>query len=594
MLPEGRPRECTNFQVYRAVSTRRTYLVVSTSAVRQGRDSPQLPEHFAPTPALEQLADEMAAAFQVSGGARVPVTLKVHGFNTRRKSFEREVLWDSDPTLRYVLLPRHTPPRNFDPGRETFRPDDRFMIGFRWPSEGLLSPGSLKDTMTALLLSPVIGVLLFLLPILALLWSGRLARLLEQDWPRLARFVNKLAVGLNDVGSGVDQTLRTGWPPAAGFLRAFLAPYLEDTVAGILLGTGLLFLVLRVSTYLRDRYRALHYGVPDLGEFMRALEEALVERGVKLRLDVIGHSMGTLLLINAFRVMSDYFHGSGAGGPAQEANTLGRRGTYELGTLCLCAPDIPALMVTTDRNNYFLSALRRFAAVHIFCSDRDIILKWLSGLANWVSEPRYDMGGRKLGNVVLVKTRPPALGRPDSRANWMLWPVTRPVLRHHHVYETDPLSARSPAALHFHDCTQDESVSGTLGLALAVTLVVSLLLGLVGMVVLRGPLHWLAAANTVFLGLGLLCQPLWSWARDRGQWGGVIGFFAEWPTMTMFLTGWRGWNPHGGYFMFQHPPRHRIAALLRDPQCFPRCDDQGLEIEELDEHIRYKLVRVSV
>src|SRR5260370_24587452 len=163
---------------------------------------------------------------------------------------------------------------------------------------------------------------------------------------------------------------------AATLLRALLRPYLGACVAATLLGAGLLLLALRLSTYLRDRYRALHFGVPDLGEFMRALEERLHPRGVKLKLDIVGHSMGTLLLINAFRVMSDYFHGSGPAGPANVA--LGRGGTLQLGTLILCAADIPATMATPDRHNYFLSTLRRFQAVHSFRSPPGILLKFLS------------------------------------------------------------------------------------------------------------------------------------------------------------------------------------------------------------------------
>ena len=42
-------------------------------------------------------------------------------------------------------------------------------------------------------------------------------------------------------------------------------------------------------------------------EFMRALEQQLVKRNVTVELDIVGHSMGSLVLVNAFRVMSDYF-----------------------------------------------------------------------------------------------------------------------------------------------------------------------------------------------------------------------------------------------------------------------------------------------
>jgi len=588
----------SNFEVYRAVRVARTYLVVSTSAVRHGVDPPKLREHYDAAPALDRLADELERAFLASGRARVPVTLKVHGFNVGRESFEREVLEDADPSQ--CGPPRGGPDVGSGTERasETFRPHDRFFIGYRWPSEGMLSRGSLRDTAAALFHAPAIGLFLLLLPVLALLWAGCLQALLEHSLPWLG------AVGRPLVNAGhiVAQAIEARSPSAAAILRALFATYLGPCVAATLLGMGLLLLLFRLSTYLRDRERALRFGVPDLGEFLRALEEQLVPRRVQIELDVIGHSMGTLLLINALRVMSDYFHGAGADGPADV--TLGRHGTYQLGTLILCAADIPAAMATPDRNNYFLSALRRFRAVHVFSSDRDVILKWLSSLANWASEPRYDLSGRKLGNVFLVRGMAAPLGRPDSRAGWTLWPVTRPVFSNQAVYQGDPIvSPRYPAELHFHDCTLDASVSGTEGAALLVTLGVLVIVQGLAMIATRGGpqfavwqgvLKWLLAQIVLFLGVGLILRPLWPRLRDHGRWGGIAGLFAEWPALTLFVTFWVGWNPHSGYFTFGHAPRRRIAALLRHPGHYPPRDDQGREIEELDEEIRYKFLRVSV
>ena len=571
--PTVQPRGSRDgFEVYRAKTVARTYLVVSASAVRRGQDPPWLADHFDPAPALDRLAHELTQAFEPARDTPVPVTLKVHGFNTRRKSFERELVIDADPAHSQSFFPRRKLPPEFDPARETFRPDERFLIGFRWPSEGVFTPGSLLDTWSALWRSPAVGVFLLLGPALTVLWLCWLRRPLP---------------ALGDV-----------W-------RVLLLPYLDGCVAAILLGVGCLFLTLRVSTYLRDRYRALHYGVPDLGEFMRALEERLYPRGVRIQLDVIGHSMGALVVINAFRVMSDYFHGLGPGGPGgligpdrpgpAKDRGLGRGGTFQLGSLILCAADIPAAMATPDRNNYFLSALRRFDAIHVFSSDRDIILKWLSSLANWASEPRFDMSGRKLGNVLLIRTAPSRLRHPDSRADWTLCPVTRPVLRHYQLYEEDPiLSARYPATLHFHDCSRDRSVSGTELAAVVITGLVLVVVAGAAAILDLAALWWLAAQIALFVGLGLLCRPLWTRLRDRPGLGGVAGFFAEWTTLMMFPAFRRGWNPHGGYFMLHQAPRQRISAILRDPSLYPPRDPGGREIEELDDFIRYRMVRLSV
>jgi len=576
-----------NFVVYKARPVERTYYVASTSAIRAGHDRPVYFQHFDGTRALEQLAEALTQESKRNGGLPVTVTLKVHGYNTRRKHFEEEVLTDADPTLRQRLFGKGKPPAGSDPAAEAFRSGSRFYIGFRWPSEGMLSRGSLKDSFTALVRTPMIGLYLILLPVLALLWLRSLEPFLSECVPWLAWLLAPMIAW----GEGLWAAFRTGSPPVGEALRVLLTPYQTVWIAATLFGCGLLLLLLRLSTYPRDRYRALHYGVPDLGEFLRALEERLYPANVKLDLDVIGHSMGTLVLINAFRVMSDFFHAP----LTPDDGAIGRNGTYRLRTMVLCAPDLPAVMATPDRNNYFLSALRRFKAMHVFCSDRDIILKWLSSLANWISEPRHDMAGRRLGNVLLVRDRPSNLGRPDSRSDWELCPVTRPVMRHFHVYPHDPLiSSGHPADLHFHDCSRAPSLAGADMLQLGITLGLIAVLAWLSACVCQGLFRWLLALAVVFLLVGCLCRFLWPWARDRKNLRGMVGYFGDWPTILMFLTAGMGWNPHSGYFMFHHPPRRRIAEILRNPAALPPRDAQGKEIEEVDGAIRYRRVRVSV
>ena len=45
------------------------------------------------------------------------------------------------------------------------RPGRRVMIGYRWPSEGVFSKGSARDTGRALLFTAQVSVLLLLLPL---------------------------------------------------------------------------------------------------------------------------------------------------------------------------------------------------------------------------------------------------------------------------------------------------------------------------------------------------------------------------------------------------------------------------------------------
>lgn len=552
-----------NFRVFRAVAARRTYLVVSTSAVRVGRYSPARPAWYADEDALASLADEMAVAQRSAPGTPVSVTLRTHGFNTRTEAFERELLIDSRPELAATL----GGPSMARPGAqpESFRPHDRFLIGFRWPSEGLLNPNSIRDTVIATLLTPAIGLVLLLLPVLALFAHARSGAPLRQAWAWL-----------------------TAHDPTA-LLQILMSPYANLALAGALLGAGALFLILRLSTYERDRYRALHYGVPDLGEFMRRLEQELVARHVTVELDVVGHSMGGLVLVNAFRVLSDYFVPDDV-----ELETIGRDGTFRLRLLVLCSPDLPAVMATPDRNNYFLSALRRFQAMHVFCSDRDLILKWLSLLANWTSEPRQDMAGRKLGNVFLARARPNYLRRPGIPPIVELTPMTRPIVRDFQLYERNPVTGpRRPAELHFHDCTLEPSLGGRRWVHLAVAAVVVSLLAAIASVA-HGVFAWLAALLGLAWGFGLLSALVWPRWRDHGWAGSIAGFCADSLALTLFLTPWVGWNPHSGYFMLGQPPRQRIAGLLADPLAFPRRTPAGDPIDEEDARIRYRRVLVSV
>jgi hypothetical protein len=508
----------------------RTYVVVSTSAARHRDDSPDLRDEFERVDTAT-LANDLAEARRSASGAPTVVTLKIHGFNTRRRDFEAEVLTDSNPLHDFRGRAPH--PRIADPAQEQFRHDGGVYIGYRWPSEGVVSRGSLRDTGMALFTSPVIGWAMLTLPVLAL--AGHFLR-------RIAAFPPWL-----------DAPLRV--------LDWLFLPYAFPAVAAVLFGAGVLFLVLRLSTYSRDRYRALHYGVPDLGEFMRDLEHRLPD-GAHFQLNVIGHSMGALLLINAFRIMSDYFHDL-----REPLSTLGQRGTYELGTLVLCGADIPVAMAAADHNNYFLSALRRFRAVHVFSSDRDIILKWLSLLANWMSEPRYDMAGRKLGNVHLVLA-PAAEPGQDRRAE--LTPVTRPVTRPFRVYPAGGVSdrawlapgpRRSPVRLHFHDCTLTVGLSGSDGavaIGVAVTLAVVWALSWVSG---SFALTWVAGIASLFVGGGLLGRMLWPALRDHGLWGGACGMFADWTSLYVFSS--QGHNVHSGYFLLGEAPRHRISELCR-------------------------------
>ncbi len=514
----------TNYRLYRARSVPRTYLVISTYFDHEGRAEQPGPAEFEERGAMQALlADlEVAQGAPVTERApargpagarrrRAPVTLRTHGFNVRLGDFARDLLLETAAS----------------PG-ETFRPGRRVLIGYRWPSEGVLSMRSARDVAKALFFTAAVSVLLLLLPLLALSPPGH-------QW---------LAGG----AAG----------PAAQALRTLLWPYASRVLAAVLFGAGASLLALRLSTYLRDRYRALHYGVPDLCEFVRDLETGLEATGIRVALDLVGHSMGCLTLVNAVRLMTEFFHR-----PGVESRFIGFGRAIGLRTLVLAAPDIPAALASPGRNNYFLASLRRFAAVHVLSSDRDIVLKWASTLVNWASEPRHDMAGRHLGNVFLARAGSVPQGGHETPHVGAYLPVLRPQVRAFPVL--DPRAQRTGqhrlAWVHFHDCSVCPSLAAGRGRPVALSLGV-----LAGIVALHlwmglGVTLWALAWATALFGLGALARWIPGW-RDRWWLGPLVGMLADWPSVVGFGPHS---NPHGGYFVPGSEPRRLIARILRHP-----------------------------
>ncbi len=570
----GNSTPSKNYAMFRLAGHERVYMVESISAEPVSA-RPKRSDGYEPSGGIDALADAISSAAASAPEQRAELTIKVHGFNVPREVFARELAHDVTPPASHA--------------GEEFLPKQGFLIGYRWPSEGMLSGLSIEDLLRSLQASPAITLLMLLLPLHGLLVAGTLERLVAAMPAWVVAFVRCGTEWVRGVEHTAIEAIRVASPPAATFLHGLFGPYTAELSAAIWLGAGLLMLLLRLSTYQRDRYRAIHYGAPDLGEFVRDLERALVARKTRVRLNVLAHSMGSLLVVNAFRVMSEYFHGDG-----DEFGYLGRDRTFKLGTLILCAPDLPAVMATHDRNNYFQSALRRFESLHVFSSDRDLILKWLSPIVNWASEPRYDMVGRKLGNVLLLKSKRVQIAPPDSRSDWTLLPTNRAVVRPFPLYTSDPLGASAPALVHFHDCTLDPGLGGSYGAMVTASVVVMTILNVWALRTESPTIDWLAAVATSWLVLGLIARPLWPYVRDTGRFGGVVGAFAEVPSLMMFATYWRGWDPHGGYFAFGRAPRQRIRAILMDAKAYPKRDALDREIEEEDGPIRYRSVRISV
>ncbi|MGC8710875.1 MAG: alpha/beta hydrolase [Leptodesmis sp.] len=171
----------------------------------------------------------------------------------------------------------------------------------------------------------------------------------------------------------------------------------------------LALILLRLSTYFRDNYRATNYGVPDLVELIRQLDLAVVQmrqskgrptNEPRIKLSFIGHSMGCFVVTNTIRILSDVF----------DPPSINKTPTAEIGNvfclerLILVAPDIPVETVIPRRANFLRASLRRCQEAYIFASEGDLAVRLASTAANYFSFPaRTKFSGYRLGNLTVQR-----------------------------------------------------------------------------------------------------------------------------------------------------------------------------------------------
>ncbi|WGV25374.1 alpha/beta hydrolase [Halotia branconii] len=156
-------------------------------------------------------------------------------------------------------------------------------------------------------------------------------------------------------------------------------------------------IVLRLSAYFRDVYRASNYGVIDLVEFLRQLDVTVkLFTNKRIKLSFISHSMGSFVITNVIRILSDVFDVKSVNKkPDSDIGNI-----FRLGRLILVAPDIPVETILPGRANFLRSCLRRCEEAYIFCNEGDLALRFNSTAANYFSFPaRTRISGYRLGNI---------------------------------------------------------------------------------------------------------------------------------------------------------------------------------------------------
>jgi hypothetical protein len=206
----------------------------------------------------------------------------------------------------------------------------------------------------------------------------------------------------------------------------------------LFVGIVLALIALRFSTYPSDRYRATHYGVIDVVEFIRQLERAVIRAVIteleqqsegpkekyssirdieeinkiveninedklskkkRIRLSFISHSLGCEVVTQTIRILSDVFDPNLR---EQDKPSSHIGGVFKLGRIVLVAPDIPVESILSSRSNFLKSALRRCEEAYAFSNEADLALRLASTAANYFSFPsRSRFRGYKLGNITV-------------------------------------------------------------------------------------------------------------------------------------------------------------------------------------------------
>lgn len=327
--------------------------------------------------AIDDIADHLHRMMTTAADGAAELVITVHGYNTSRSGVEA---WYKN-IFKYIN--RHDP--------AIAAQTNRVFIGYRWPSENVALRNPKKILQALQALPP--------LPRDVFITGGFCALAL-------------LLIELTAFGETIG-----------GFVISLLLVLL------FVLGTLMLALVvLRLVVYFRDSYRADNFGVLDLVELLRQIDQAIVKRTAaemfpntmgevehlkamaqargywqrrsqnKVRISFIGHSMGGFVVTNVVRILSDVFDTASV--EKRPDNHIGD--VFSLGRLILASPDIPVLTIVSSRANFLASSLRRFSESYLFSSEGDIALRTASTTANYIAFPsRTQARGYRLGNVAL-------------------------------------------------------------------------------------------------------------------------------------------------------------------------------------------------
>ena len=325
------------------------------------------------------------------------LVIAVHGYNTN---------------LRSTRAWYHRIYQDITADRVIDQRKNQVFVGYRWPSENIIKRPKQRRKKTT--------------------WVGNVLSTLWINLQHIGRNIRALPTvpqGLLYLASAcllINGCLRL-WPSALDSLNPFGLLIRVCFPAAVVVAIAIFtVLVLRLIVYFRDVYRATNFGVPDLTELLRQIDQALVDLHAsdleqqghdkaeaiveaerrcaqsefkKVKLTFLGHSMGSLVITNVVRVLSDVFDRRSI--RKNPDACIGH--TLSLGRLILVAPDIPVLTIVSSRANGFASSLRRFEETYLFSNEGDLALRLASTAANYISFPSATQkSGHRLGSIALA------------------------------------------------------------------------------------------------------------------------------------------------------------------------------------------------
>ncbi len=318
---------------------------------------------------------------------KAEVLIVVHGYNTSKA--------DTEDWYRsiYKHLTEHY---------NKSRSEGLLLIGYRWPSEKVLPKSSeggscqnKSQSSTKVILGKFQAAMQALPVILGLGYR----------WGTIG-VIGGLIVSVVSIIAIAWQASKAG---------IFLIIFSTLTILSLITVSAIFtILALRLVVYFRDTYRANNFGVSDLVELIRQIDNTVVKASPdqkrsetdRIKLSFIGHSMGGFVVTNTVRILSDVFDSSSIGSlditKAEKKPSSFIGNVFSLERLVLVSPDIPAETIISQRANFLQSSLRRFKEAYLFSNEGDMALRLASPIANYFIYPsNRQVGGYRLGNVMV-------------------------------------------------------------------------------------------------------------------------------------------------------------------------------------------------